>query len=67
VDDVAANIDGQVTADGAGSRLLRLGLADQSASGLDDLAALQSQQNNRARGEEADQVGKERTSLKYEK
>jgi len=60
VADVAADIDGEVSADGTGLRLERVGGSEDLASGGDDLLALPSHGDDGSRGEVLNETVEER-------
>src|SRR4051794_24184215 len=60
VDDVVLHLEGEVTADGAGRGLYRVGGAGQRAERLDRPWALDHQRHQRATGDELDQGAEER-------
>src|SRR3954464_9269173 len=60
VHDVVLHLEGEVTADGAGQGLHRVGGAGQPTERLDRARALDDQRHQRAAGDELDQRGEER-------
>ena len=59
VDDVAANEDGVVSADGSGGRVSGVGGSEHLASGEDRVLALPNHGDNGSRGEVLDERGEE--------
>eukprot|EP01084_Bolivina_argentea_P231847 390885_1 len=57
--DVTADVDREVTTDGTGERVGRVGGAEENATGLDDTLALPHHGDNGARGEEVGETAKE--------
>ena len=59
MDDVAADVDAEITADGARVGLQRLGLAQHLARGLDDVGALPHHGDHRTGHHVVDEAGEE--------
>src|SRR4051812_14959421 len=63
VDHVLADLEGEVAADRAGRRLERVRGADDLAGGLHGLVALEDHGDQRAAGDELDELAEERLAL----